>query len=88
MPEAFDMAGQESSEFEVFVAERIQSGRYANKSEVLSALQHALERAERYQQKVADLRQAIAEGEASSIAEGDVFARIRERAGLPPKAHV
>jgi hypothetical protein len=31
------------------------------------------------------LEQALNDGFASGIAEGDVFARVRERAGLPPR---
>jgi antitoxin ParD1/3/4 len=77
-----------TSEFEAFIAERIQSGRYANKGEVLSALRSTLEREERYQEKLTDLRQAIADGEASGIAEGDVIARVRARAGLPQRTSV
>ncbi len=74
-------------EFEAFIAERVETGRYANKSEVLGALKNALEREERYREKIADLKQAIAQGEASGIAEGGVFARVRERAGLPSRVH-
>jgi hypothetical protein len=38
-----------------------------------------------YEAKLAALRAAIDEGDASRIAEGDVFARIREILQLPPK---
>ena len=38
-----------------------------------------------YEEKLALLRQAIQDGVDSGIAEGDVFARIRERTGLPPR---
>lgn len=37
-------------------------------------------------QKLEALRRAIDEGFASGIAEGDVFARVREKLGLPPRA--
>ena len=37
----------------------------------------------RYQAKLAALRAAIDEGNASGIAEGDVFARVREALNLP-----
>jgi putative addiction module CopG family antidote len=74
-----------SAEFEKFAAEQVKSGRYANAREVLDAAKVALEREKRYQEKLAYLKQAIAEGFASGIAEGDVIARVRERAGLPPR---
>jgi putative addiction module CopG family antidote len=75
------------AEFEAFIAERVQSGRYENRGQVLVALKGALEREERYREKLAGLKLAIEEGEASGIAEGDVFARVRARAGLPPRVH-
>jgi len=37
--------------------------------------------------KLATLRTAIDEGDASGVAEGDVFARVRERLKLPQKPH-
>jgi antitoxin ParD1/3/4 len=37
---------------------------------------------QRYEAKLAALRAAIDEGDASGIAEGDVFARVREALGL------
>jgi hypothetical protein len=41
-----------------------------------------------YETKLAALRAAIDEGYSSGIAEGDVFARVREMLGLPkPGAH-
>jgi anti-sigma28 factor (negative regulator of flagellin synthesis) len=46
----------------------------------------ALQREERvYQSKLAALRAAIEEGDASGLAEGDVFARVREQLGLRKK---
>jgi len=77
-----------SAEFASFAAEQVKSGRYANAREVLDAIKAALAREERYQEKLAYLRQAIQEGVDSGVAEGDVFARVRERAGLPPRASV
>ena len=38
-----------------------------------------------YEAKLAVLRAAIAEGDASGIAEGDVFARVRESLNFPAK---
>jgi hypothetical protein len=39
---------------------------------------------QQYQAKLAALRAAIDEGDASGVAEGDVFARVRETLHLPP----
>ena len=39
---------------------------------------------QQYQAKLAALEAAIDEGDASGIAEGDVFARVRETLHLPP----
>jgi putative addiction module CopG family antidote len=78
-----------TSEFEEFATELVKSGRYANGEEVLRAAMTALRREECDDAaKEVLLIEAIEEGEASGIAEGDVFARIRERAGLPQRVHV
>jgi antitoxin ParD1/3/4 len=75
-----------TEELDRFVASRIENGRYENASEVVRAALRTLEREEReYEVKLAALRAAIAEGDASGIAEGDVFARIREALNLPAK---
>jgi hypothetical protein len=39
---------------------------------------------QQYEAKLAALRTAIDEGDVSGIAEGDVFARVRETLHLPP----
>ncbi len=75
-----------SAEFASFASEQVKTGRYANPREVLDAVKAALAREKRYQEKLAYLREAIQEGIDSGVAEGDVFARVRERAGLPPRA--
>jgi antitoxin ParD1/3/4 len=63
-----------------FVAARIKNGRYANASEVLRAGLRALEREELEDRAKLDaLRAALIEGEQSGIAQGDVFAEVRER---------
>jgi hypothetical protein len=41
---------------------------------------------EQYDAKLAALRAAIDEGDASSVAEGDVFARVRKTLKLPSHA--
>ena len=67
-----------TDELDQFILDKVKNGRYENASEVVRAALRSLERDEReYEEKLAALRAAIAEGEASGIAEGDVFARIR-----------
>lgn len=68
-----------TDELDRFVLSRVKSGRYENASEVVRDALRTLERAElEYEAKLAGLRAAIDEGDASGIAEGDVFARVRE----------
>jgi len=68
-----------TEELERFVLEKVQTGRYENASEVVRAALRTLEREERlYEAKLAALRAAIDEGDASGIAEGDVFRRVRK----------
>lgn len=67
-------------ELDRFVLSRVESGRFENASEVVRAALRAMEREEQvYEEKLAALRAAIDEGDASGIAEGDVFARIRAK---------
>jgi antitoxin ParD1/3/4 len=62
-----------------FVLSRVKAGRYENASEVVRAGLRTLEREERiYEAKLKALRAAIGEGDASGIAEGDVFRQVRE----------
>ena len=75
-----------TDELDRFVLEKVESGRYENASEVVRAALRILEREEQeYEAKLAALRAAIDEGDASGIAEGDVFAQVRETLGLPSK---
>jgi antitoxin ParD1/3/4 len=68
-----------TEELDRFVATKVQSGRYENASEVLRAALRTLEREEQqYEAKLAALRSAIDEGDASGIAEGHVFKRVRK----------
>jgi antitoxin ParD1/3/4 len=68
-----------TKELDQFVASRVESGHYANASEVMRTALRLLERDEReYEEKLAALRAAIAEG--------DVFTKIREKYGLPQRA--
>ena len=69
-----------------FVLGRVKSGRYENASEVVRAALRTLEREEQqYQAKLAALRTAIDEGDASGVAKGNVFARVRKTIKLPAK---
>jgi antitoxin ParD1/3/4 len=68
-----------TDELDRFVLTKVESGRYENASEVVRAALRTLEREEQqFEAKVAGLRAAVDEGDASGIAEGDVFARVRE----------
>ena len=69
-----------------FVLQKVKSGRYENASEVVRAALRTLEREEQqYQAKLAALRTAIDEGDASGVARGNVFARVRKTIKLPAK---
>jgi len=67
-------------EMDHYVASRIESGQYANASEVLRAGLRVLERSDREDQvKLQALKAAILAGEESGVAEGDVMSEVRER---------
>jgi antitoxin ParD1/3/4 len=73
-------------ELDNFIATRVDTGLYANASEVMRAALRLLERDEReYEEKMAALRAAIDTGVASGIAEPGVFSRIRQKQGLPQR---
>jgi antitoxin ParD1/3/4 len=73
-----------TEELDRFVSTKIKSGRYENASEVVRAGLRTLEREEReHQAKLAALRNAIDEGDASGVARGDVFRRVRKALKLP-----
>jgi antitoxin ParD1/3/4 len=68
-----------TNELDRFVLTKVESGRYGNASEVVRAALRTLEREDQqYEAKLAGLRAAIDEGDASGIAEGDPFARVRD----------
>jgi antitoxin ParD1/3/4 len=70
-------------ELDSFILERVESGRFENASEVVRSALRTLEREEQiFEAKLATLRAAIDEGDASGVAEGDVFAQIRETLNL------
>jgi antitoxin ParD1/3/4 len=73
-----------TEELERFVLTKVVSGRYENASEVVRAALRMLEREEeQYEAKLAALRAAIDEGDASGIARGNTFARVRKTVKLP-----
>src|SRR5438309_6552735 len=75
-----------TDELDRFVLTKVESGRYENASEVVRAALRSLDREERtYEAKLAALRTAIDEGDASGIDEGDPFKRVREKLGLKPR---
>lgn len=62
-----------------FVAKKVKTGRYENASEVVRAGLRTLEREEQeYKAKLAALRAAVDEGDASGVAAGNVFRRVRK----------
>ena len=76
-----------TDELDRFVLTKVKSGRYENASEVIRAALRSLERDEQeHETKLAALRAAIDEGDASGIAKGDVFARVRKSLNLPAKS--
>ena len=73
-----------TADLDRFVLTKIESGRCENASEVVRAALRILEREEeQYSAKLAALRAAIDEGDASGIAKGNVFARVRRTLKLP-----
>ena len=72
-----------TDELDSFVRAKIESGRYGDVDEVVWAALRSMDREERvYDAKLAVLRSAIDEGDASGVAEGDVFRRVREKLEL------
>lgn len=72
-----------TEELDRFILAKIETGRYENASEVVRDALRSLEREDRtYEAKLAALRAAIDEGDASGIFEGDPFVSVREELGL------
>ena len=70
-------------ELDSFILERVESGRFENASEVVRSALRTLELDEQiFEAKLAALRAAIDEGDASGVAEGDVFAQVRATLNL------
>ena len=75
-----------TEELDRFVVAKVESGRYDNASEVIRAALRTLERDEQeYDAKLAALRNAIDEGDASGVAKGNPFMRVRASLKLPKK---
>lgn len=75
-----------TNELDSFVLERVESGRYENASEVVRAALRTLEREEQqYEVKLATLKTAISAGDASGIAEGNSFTRVKRSLKLSKK---
>ncbi|HYK34399.1 type II toxin-antitoxin system ParD family antitoxin [Alloacidobacterium sp.] len=69
-----------SAELDAYVNDRVESGQYANASEVLRAGLRQLQQSELEDKaKVEALRAAVKAGINSGVAEGDVIARLRQR---------
>jgi antitoxin ParD1/3/4 len=76
-----------TDELDRFVLTKVKTGRYENASEVVRAALRSLERDEReYEAKLAALRAAIDEGDASGIVKGNPFARVRSKLNLAAKS--
>jgi antitoxin ParD1/3/4 len=68
-----------TEELDRYVAMKVESGRYDNASEVVRAALRSLEREDsEYEARLTALRAAVDEGDASGVAHGDVFARVRK----------
>ena len=75
-----------TDELDRFVLQKVASGRYENASEVVRAALRTLEREEQeYEAKLIALRAAIDTGDASGVAEGNPFERVRASLKLPKK---
>jgi antitoxin ParD1/3/4 len=73
-----------TDELDHFVLAKVKTGRYENASEVVRAALRTLEREEwEYEAKLAALRAAIDEGDASGIAKGNALRRVRKTLNLP-----
>jgi antitoxin ParD1/3/4 len=72
-----------TDELDRFVLKKVRSGRFENASEVVRAALRTLEREElQFKVKLATLRAAVDDGDASGIARGDAFARVRKKLKL------
>jgi antitoxin ParD1/3/4 len=75
-----------TDELDRFVMSKVESGRYENASEVVRAALRILEREEQqYEARLAALRKAVDEGDASGVSEGASFVRVRQTLNIPKK---
>jgi len=75
------------AEFQEFAAEQVKSGRFTDARAVFEALKAALERENADDDlDVEYVRQAVEEGMASGVAEGDVIGRLRQKYNLPARS--
>lgn len=75
-----------TDELDRLILAKVKSGRYDNASEVVRAALRTFEREEReFETKLETLRSAIDEGDASGVAAGNPFARVRRRLKLGSK---
>lgn len=75
-----------TDELDTFVRAKVESGHYENASEVVRAALRNLEREEQqFEAKLAALRAAIDDGDASGVAEGNSFAHVRRTVKLSKK---
>ena len=75
-----------TDELDSFVLAKVESGRYENASEVVRAALRTLEREEQqYEAKLAALRTAIDDGDASGVTRGNSFERVRQKLKLSRK---
>jgi putative addiction module CopG family antidote len=69
-----------------FAEAQVAAGHFSRIEDVIEAGLAALKnRQERYEAKMAALREAIAQGDASPDFEGNPFASVRAELGLPPR---
>jgi antitoxin ParD1/3/4 len=74
-----------TDELDRFLLEKVESGRYENVSEVVRAALRVLEREEQeHEAKIAALRGAIDDGDASGVATGNIFSRVRQTLKVTP----
>lgn len=73
-----------TAELDRFIRDQVKSGRYENASEVVRSALRTLDHEERhFEAKLIALQAAIDEGDASGLAKGNVFARVRKTLKLP-----
>lgn len=75
-----------TNELDSFILAKVESGRYENASEVVRAALRTLEREEQeFEAKLAALGTAIDAGDASGVAAGNPFDRIRQTLRISKK---